>query len=293
MNASAAHHPVRGILYMMGALALFALLDTISKSLASRHPVAVVVWGRYFAHFLITLVVFLPRHGTALFKTRRPGLQVVRGMTLLGTTGAIVMAFQHMPLAEVTALVFVAPFLVMMLAVVFLGEKVAPWRWLPVVVGFSGVLLIARPSGSAFNVGVVSVLAGACCYAVYQILTRKLSAVDRSVTQLFYAALVGAATMCVLVPWFWVPGALDLRDWLMIGSLGVLGASSHLLMIMALRAAPATTLSPFTYAQLVWATLLGWLVFGDFPGSMSLAGMLIIVASGVVVAYSERFNRKA
>jgi len=292
MNAPAAHHPVRGIFYMMGALALFALLDTISKSLASRHPVAVVVWGRYFAHFLITLVVFLPRYGTELFKTARPGLQVVRGLMLAGTTGAVVTAFQHMPLAEVTALIFVAPFLVMILAVVFLGEKVSPWRWLPVALGFSGVLLIVRPSGGAFNIGVVFVLAGACCYAVYQVLTRKLSAVDRSVTQLFYTALVGAATMCVLLPWFWVPDALDLRDWLLIGSLGVLAASSHLLMIMALRAAPATTLSPFTYAQLVWATLLGWLVFGDFPDRQSLVGMLIIVASGVVVAYSERSRPK-
>ena len=130
------------------------------------------------------------------------------------------------------------------------------------------------------------VLLGAVCYAVYQVLTRKLSAVDRSVTQLACTALIGATTMCVLVPKYWVPGALDLRDWLLIGSLGVLAASGHLLMIMALRAAPATTLSPFTYAQLVWATLLGWLVFGAFPDRLSLVGMAIIVAAGVVVAYS-------
>lgn len=291
MNASAAYHPIRGILYMMGALALFALLDTVSKTLVSRHPVAVVVWGRYFAHFLITLVVFLPRYGTSLFKSARPGLQLVRGLTLVGTTGAVVAAFQHMPLAEVTALVFVTPFLVTILAVSFLGEKMPAWRWIPVIVGFSGVLLIARPSGNAFNIGVVFVLLGAVCYAVYQVLTRKLSAVDRSVTQLSYTALIGAATMCVLVPKYWVPGALDLRDWLLTASLGVLAASGHLLMIMALRAAPATTLSPFTYAQLVWATLLGWLVFGDFPDGLSLAGMGIIVASGVAVAYSERFGK--
>ncbi|BAL27409.1 DMT family transporter [Azoarcus sp. KH32C] len=292
MNASPAHHAVRGILYMMGALALFALLDTVSKTLASRHHVAVVVWGRYFAHFVITLAVFLPRYGTALFKSARPGLQVVRGLTLAGTTGAIVSAFQHMPLAEVTALVFVTPFLVSILAVSFLGEKMAAWRWIPVAVGFGGVLLIARPTGDAFNIGVVFVLLGACCYAVYQILTRKLAAVDRSATQLFYPALIGAAVTCVLLPRFWVPGAFDLRDWLLVGSLGVLAASGHFLMILALRAAPATTLGPFTYAQLVWATLLGWLVFGDFPDRLSLIGMSIIVASGVVVAYSERFNRK-
>ncbi|NMG74691.1 DMT family transporter [Aromatoleum diolicum] len=293
MNAPAAQHPVRGILYMMGALALFALLDTISKHLASRHPVAVVVWGRYFAHFLITLAVFLPRHGSELFHTARPGLQVVRGLMLVGTTGAVVMAFQRMPLAEVTALIFVTPFLVTLLAVTFLGEKMAAWRWLPVLAGFSGVLLIARPTGGSLNVGVLFVLAGACCYSVYQVLTRKLSAVDRSVSQLFYTALVGAVTMCVLLPWFWVPDALTTRDWLLIASLGMLAASSHLLMIMALRAAPATTLSPFTYAQLVWATLLGWLVFDDFPDQSSLFGMLIIVVSGIVVAYSERFTRKA
>lgn len=293
MNASAAHHPVRGILYVMGALALFALLDTVSKTLASRHPVAVVVWGRYFAHFVITLIAFLPRYGSELFKTAHPGLQVVRGLTLVGTTGAVVAAFQHMPLAEVTALVFVTPFLVTILAVNFLEERMPAWHWIPVIVGFSGVLLIARPTGNAFNIGVPLVLLGAACYAVYQVLTRKLSAVDHSVTQLAYTALIGAATMCVLLPKYWVPGAIDLRDWLLIGSLGVLGAGGHLLMIMALRAAPATTLSPFTYVQLVWATLLGWLVFGDFPDRLSLIGMAIIVASGVAVAYSERSSRNA
>jgi len=293
MNASAAHHPIRGILYLMGALALFALLDTVSKTLASRHPVAVVVWGRYFAHFLITVVAFMPRYGTGLFKSARPGLQLVRGLTLVGVTAGVVGAFQRMPLAEVTALVFVTPFLVMILAVSFLGEKMPAWRWIPVIVGFSGVLLIARPSGSDFNIGVVFVLLGAVCYAVYQVLTRKLSAVDRSVTQLAWTALIGAATTSLLLPKYWVPGALDLRDWLLIGSLGVLAAGGHLLMIMALRAAPATTLSPFTYAQLVWATLLGWLVFGDFPDRMSLIGMAIIVVSGVVVAYSERYGKKA
>lgn len=293
MNASAAHHPIRGILYLMGALALFALLDTVSKTLASRHPVAVVVWGRYFAHFLITVVAFLPRYGTGLFKSARPGLQLVRGLTLVGVTAGVVGAFQRMPLAEVTALVFVTPFLVMILAVSFLGEKMPAWRWIPVIVGFSGVLLIARPAGNDFNIGVLFVLLGAVCYAVYQVLTRKLSAVDRSVTQLAWTALIGAATTSLLLPKYWVPGALDLRDWLLIGSLGVLAAGGHLLMIMALRAAPATTLSPFTYAQLVWATLLGWLVFGDFPDRMSLIGMAIIVVSGVVVAYSERYGKKA
>lgn len=293
MNNPAAHHPIRGIVYMMGALALFALLDTVSKTLASRHPVAVVVWGRYFAHFVITVIAFLPRYGPGLFKSARPGLQLVRGLTLVGVTAGVVSAFQHMPLAEVTALVFVTPFLVTILAVSFLGEKMPAWRWIPVVVGFSGVLLIARPSGGAFNIGVVYVLLGAACYAAYQVLTRKLSAVDRSVTQLSWTALIGAATTTVLLPKYWVPGALDLHDWLLIGSLGVLAAGGHLLMIMALRAAPATTLSPFTYAQLVWATLLGWLVFGDFPDRLSLLGMGIIVASGVVVAYSERFGRRA
>ncbi|NMG32333.1 DMT family transporter [Aromatoleum evansii] len=293
MNAPAAHHPIRGILYLMGALALFALLDTVSKTLASRHPVAVVVWGRYFAHFVITLLVFFPRYGTGLFKSARPGLQVMRGLTLVGVTAGVIAGFQRMPLAEVTALVFVTPFLVMILAVSFLGEKMPAWRWIPVIVGFLGVLLIARPSGNAFNIGVVFVLLGAACYAVYQVLTRKLSAADRSVTQLAWTSLIGAVTTSLLLPQYWVPGALDLRDWLLIGSLGVLAASGHLLMIMALRAAPATTLSPFTYAQLVWATLLGWLVFGDLPDGLSLTGMGIIVASGVVVAYSERFSRKA
>jgi len=293
MNASAAPHPLRGILYLMAALALFSLLDTISKTLASRHPVGVVVWGRYFVHFLVTLAVFLPRYGTELFKTRSPAQQMIRGLTLVLTTGMVVAAFQRLPLAEVTALVFVSPFLVMILAMSFLDERVSRWRWLPVGVGFLGVLLIVRPGGGASGEGALLALGGAACYAVYQVLTRKLSATDRSMVQLFYTALVGAAAMCALLPWFWVPGAIDVVDAALIASLGLIAAGSHLLMIMALRAAPATTLSPFMYAQLVWAMLLGWAVFGELPDTVSLLGMLIIVGSGVVVAYSERLNRKA
>lgn len=136
------------------------------------------------------------------------------------------------------------------------------WRWSPITVGFSAVLLIAHPSGNAFNIGVLYVL-------------------------------LGAATMRLLLPKYWVRGEIDLRDWLLIGSLGVLAACGYLLMIMALRAAPATTLSPFTYARLVWATLLGWLVFGDFPDRSSHIGMTIIIGSDVVVAHSERFDRKS
>lgn len=283
-------NPARGIALMMGALALFALLDALSKGLAARHPVPVVVWGRYFMHFLVTLLVFLPRHGVALFHTPHPGLQLVRGLMLVTTSAMVVMAFQRMPLAEVTALIFIAPLLLTILAVKFLGERMPAWQWLPVTLGFSGVLFIVRPSGDFFGPGAFLALGGACAYSVYQLLTRKLSAVERSATQSFYTALIGTMVLSVALPWFWVPGAIGWRDGLLIASLGLIAAFSHLLLIMAFRVTPASILSPFTYAQLVWAMLFGWILFDDLPDGTSLIGMAIIVGAGVVVAYAERLK---
>ncbi len=284
--------PLRGILLMMGALALFALLDTLSKGLTASHPVPVIVWGRYAVHFLITLLVFMPRHGLGLFRSHRPGLQVLRGLMLVMTTALVVLSFRQLPVAEVTALIFVTPLLVTVLAVKFLGERMLPLQWLAIGVGFCGVLLIVRPSGALMGSGALLVLAAAGCYSVYQVLTRKLSAGDHSATQLLYTALVGTVAMSIVLPWHGLPVSLGLVDALQIGSLGLIAAVSHLLLIMAFRAAPATTLSPFSYAQLAWATLFGWIAFGDLPDGASSAGMGIIAASGLGVAYLERRKRE-
>ena len=283
-----AQHPLRGIALFMLALMLFASLDATSKYLAAFFAVPLLVWARYVVHFLLMLVFVAPSMRAELVRTANLKLQVVRALALLATTGSGMAAFRVMPLAEATAVVFLAPLLVTLLAGPFLGERIGAGRWVAVVVGFAGVLLIARPGGALNLAGVLWALAGAACYAAYQLLTRRLSHAEHPLTLLFYTALVGTAVMSLALPWFWFEFAPAPRQWLMIASLGVYGGVGHFILIRAFRLAPASTLTPFGYTQLIWAGLLGWMVFGHIPDAMSTAGMAVIAASGLWLALGER-----
>ncbi|MBE7422675.1 MAG: DMT family transporter [Zoogloeaceae bacterium] len=283
-----AQRPLRGILLFMLALMLFALLDATSKHLSASFAVPLLVWARYTLHFAIMLVFVAPSMRLQLVSTDNLALQVVRALALVGTTGFAMMAFRSMPLAEATAVLFLAPLLVTLLAGPFLHERIGAGRWAAVLVGFAGVLLIARPGGALNLAGVLWALAGAACYAAYQLLTRRLSHAEHPLTLLFYTALVGTAVMSLALPWFWFEFAPAPRQWLMIASLGVYGGVGHFILIRAFRLAPASTLTPFGYTQLIWAGLLGWMVFGHIPDAMSTAGMAVIAASGLWLALGKR-----
>jgi drug/metabolite transporter (DMT)-like permease len=286
--SATAQHPLRGIALFMLAVMLFALLDATSKHLSASFAVPLLVWARYMLHFVIMLVFVGPSMRLQLVKTDNLALQVVRALTLAGTTGFAMMALSTMPLAEATAVLFLAPMLVTLFAGPMLGERIGAGRWAALVVGFAGVLLIARPGGALNLAGTLWALAGACCYAIYQILTRRLSHAEHPLTLLFYTALVGTAVMSLSLPWFWFEFSPEPLQWLMIASLGVYGGVGHFILIRAFRLAPASTLTPFGYTQLIWAALLGWLVYGHLPDAMSSAGMAIIAAAGLWLALGER-----
>lgn len=280
--------PLRGILLFMLALMLFALLDATSKHLTASFAVPLLVWARYTLHFVIMLVFVAPSMRSQLVRTDNLALQVVRALALVGTTGFAMMAFRSMPLAEATAVLFLAPLLVTLLAGPCLGERIGTGRWAAAVAGFAGVLLIARPGGALNLAGVLWALAGAACYAAYQLLTRRLSHAEHPLTLLFYTALVGTAAMSLALPWFWFEFPPSPLQWLMIASLGVYGGVGHFILIRAFRLAPASTLTPFGYTQLIWAGLLGWLVYGHIPDMPTAAGMAVIAASGLWLALGER-----
>jgi drug/metabolite transporter (DMT)-like permease len=283
-----AQHPLRGILLFMLALMLFALLDATSKHLTATFAVPLLVWARYALHFVIMLVFVAPSMRLQLVRTDNLALQVVRALALVGTTGFAMMAFRSMPLAEATAVLFLSPLMVTLLAGPFLHERIGAGRWMAVVVGFAGVLLIARPGGALNLAGFLWALAGATCYAAYQLLTRRLSHAEHPLTLLFYTALVGTAVMSLALPWFWFEFSPAPLQWLMIASLGFYGGVGHFILIRAFRLAPASTLTPFGYTQLVWAGLLGWLAFGHVPDLLSAAGMAVIAAAGLWLALGER-----
>lgn len=283
-------HPqaLRGIALFLVALLLFATLDATAKHLAATYPVPMLVWARYTFHFLLMLALLGPSLRGRLVQTRRPVIQVVRALMLVATTGFGIAALSRMPLAETTAIVFITPLLVTLLAVPLLGERVSAGRLLAVLAGFAGALLIARPGGGLSAAGVALALVAAASYSVYQILTRKIAPMESAVTMVFYTALVGAAVMTLGLPWYWSGPLPDLGDALLICSLGIYGGTGHFLLTRAFRVAPASTLSPLLYVQLLWATALGWLVFGQLPDASSAAGMLVVAASGLFIALAER-----
>ncbi len=283
----AAKHPFHGVLLMLLALFFFAALDATAKHLVLTFALPLLVWARFTLHCLLMVVFLAPSMRGKLLATKRPLIQVIRALLLLGVSLFALAALRLMPLAETTAILYVTPLLVVLLSGPFLGERVSLRRWASVATGFAGALLIARPGGALSGLGILFSLAAALCYSVYQIQTRQLSSTESAVTMLFYTALTGTVAMSLALPWFWSGPMPSPEQALLIASLGISGGAGHFLLTRAFRHTPASTLSPLMYVQLIWATLLGWQLFGQFPDRLSILGMLAIAGSGLSIALSE------
>lgn len=269
---------LHGALLFLTAIFLFAVLDATAKHLTAFFAVPLIVWARYAGHLVIMLVGVAPKMGRAIVVTQRPWLMTLRGLLLAGATLFIFLAFRTLPLAETTALTFIAPLLVALLAGPLLGEKVRCATWLATLAGFAGVLLIARPGGAMTGIGVAYALCAALCNANYYILTRKLASSEPPMRQLFHSALVGTLASSLVLPLYWTE-AMPLPtpgQALLIATLGLYGFLAHFLLIRALHETPVSTLSPLQYVQLIWTVLLGWIVFGHLPDLPATLGMLVI-----------------
>jgi len=280
--------PARGIALLLLGTVFFVLLDATAKHLARQWPVPLLVWIRYTTHCALMVVLLGPRLGHRLLATGRPGRQVVRALLLLATTLCIMTALGRMPLAETTAVAFAAPVIVVILARPLLGERVGPLRWVAAAVGFAGVLLIARPGGGLSPAGLAWAGAGAVFLALYQILTRQLSTSENPLTMLFYTALLGSLAMTPWLPWAWGGPRPDGLELALLLAMGVFGGTGHFLLIRAFREAPASLLSPISYAQLPIAALFGWLAFHHTPAPEAFLGMAVIAAAGVLLAWDSR-----
>ena len=265
----------------MLATLLFALHDAASKYLLAFFAVPLLVWARYLVHLLLMLVTAVPSMGHAIYRSENTGLLVVRALALIAVSLLFQYALKQLPLAETTAIFFVTPLLVALLAGPLLGEKVRRASWVASLAGFGGVLLIARPGGGAAGAGVAYALAGAACNAFYHVLTRKLAASEPPLRQLFYTALIGCAASSLFVPASWTGVMPTAPQALLIASLGVFAAVGHLLLTRALHETPASTLAPVLYVQLIWAMLLGLALFDHWPDLPTTAGMLVIGAASL------------
>ena len=283
----AGHVPPSAILLIVGAVACFSLLDSIVKFLATRYSVPMLVWARYAVQAIAIVLWLGPTMRSQLLHTRQLRLQLARGAILLVSSLLFFNALKYLPLAEATAINYTTPTLVILLSVVVLKERMTPPRWAFVAAGLAGMLLIVRPSAAILHSGALLALGAAGFYATFQIMTRKLSAEDPRVT-LFYSALCGTVLLTLVLPFVDQPAEMPWLHIALVGIMGVLGTAGHFLFILAFRNAPASGLTPFTYMQIVWATLLGWGVFGHFPDAAALAGMAIIAGSGLLLAWHER-----
>jgi len=276
-----------GIALMCGAVATFACLDATAKYLNGHMDTLEVVWARYTGAFLWAFAFSNPLTRPGLLKTRRPVLQVVRSGLLLGSTVFNFLAFRYLQLDQALSILFSVPFMVAALAGPMLGEWIGWRRWTAILVGFTGVLLVMRPGPAGFDPAVLLSFGSAVCYTLYGITTRLLARSDSNETTLFYTNLVGVVVMLPVVLFVWTTPASPWIAFLMI-MIGALGSFGHYLLIAGHRLAPASILSPFMYTQLVWAVMLGYLVFDQLPDRWTLAGAGVVIASGLYILNRER-----
>lgn len=274
----------RGIVWMLVSILLASMMDAISKYLSQSYPVFQIVWARYLFQALPVMVVLGPRL-PVLVRTRRMGIQLLRSAMLLGATITFIFGLKEIPLAEASTILFLAPLIVTALSVPLLREQVGARRWMAVLVGFAGAVIVIRPGAGIFQGWAFFPLATAFLYALYMITTRQLSRTDSSLTTLVYTASVGALLMSAIVPFDWVQP--DFEGWTLMILLGALGGANHFALILAFRAAPAAVISPLEYSRLIWATSFGFVLFGDLPDVWAIAGAALIVVSGLYVYSRE------
>ena len=283
-SARAAPSALAGILFLVVAVACFAVLDTTVKYIGATVSVVVSVWFRYAFQALATSAIMLPRNSRQLLRTAHPRFQFLRGLLLTGISALAFLSLQHMAVGAFTAIVMTVPLVVTLLAAVFLKERVSALRWLLVVGGFVGTLLIVRPGGAVLGWASLLPLGLVLMYAWFQILTSQMARTENPLTMHFYTGWVGALLSSLALPLFWsvLPDAKTLA---LLSLIGLMGTVGHFLLILAFARAPASTLTPFLYTQIGFAMLGGWLVFGHVPGSWELGGIALIVLCGASASW--------
>lgn len=272
---------------MCGAVATFSCLDTTAKYLLTYMDSLQVLWARYTFAFVLAVIYLNPFKHPGIMVTQRPALQIGRSMLLLGSSAFNFFVVKYLQLDEALAILFVTPFMVALLSGPILGEKVGMHRWIAIGVGFLGVLVVLRPGSGGMHPAAFLSLCGAVCYTLYAIVTKLLARTDSTETTTFYANMVGAVVMAPIVLFVWTTPPNLFIGFLM-AILGFFGGFGHYLLVCGHRLAPASTLSPFIYTQMIWTSTLGFLVFGDIPHKWTVVGSAIVIGSGLYLLHQER-----
>lgn len=292
-----ASRPVMGIAFLIASSWALSALDASGKWLMGAGVSLVVLcWVRYLVHLILVCLLVVPVKGRKVFHSVRPVAQVQRGLIMLLATLSFFTTLQYLPQAEATAINFLAPLIMLALAPWLLNEPPKMSRWLAAGAGFLGVLIIIRPDAGLHPVGTLLGLLTACVFAGQYLATRRV-ALDDPFTTLIWSGAVGTLglTLALMfaVPEAWqILQALSGWHWFILLATGFWGAAGHLMQIQAYRCAPASLLAPFLYLQIISASTLGWLIWGQFPDPLTWLGIAVICASGVTIGVIEWRGRK-
>ena len=290
LHADSASNRLVGIGLISATYLLFTLLDGSAKWLVQSVPVLVVVWLRFLTHTLIASALLFPMRGLVLVRTQHLRWHLARGLMFCAMTGMNFWALQTLQLTVTASIFFMVPILVALLSAPLLGEKLDAKRWAAILVGFAGVLVIVRPGSEAFHPAMLLSLVNAVLYAFFNMMTRKLAAYDPPETIQFLPAVVATLVLApfALAAWESPHGWFE---WLLLCLMGVFGGTGHYLLAMAHRYAPASTLAPFLYQQILYMAIFGYLVFGSVPDTAVWIGAAIVIASGLYLFSRERRAR--
>ncbi|MEM6668472.1 MAG: DMT family transporter [Pseudomonadota bacterium] len=295
VDAANADHRVRGVVLMICAMLFIPGIDAIAKLLADRVPAVQISWSRFFFQTLYIAPIILLTIGPAAMRAKNPPVVILRGVLIAAATLFFFTSLRYLPLAEAIAIFFVEPLLLTVLSAIFLRERIGWRRILAVIVGLGGAQLIIQPSFAEVGWPALLPLGAAATFAVYLLLTKTLAASERPLTLHLWAGIAGTAALGIAMGVGVVTGVESFTpvwpsagDWLFLALLGAIATAAHFLVVIAFGLAPASLLAPFQYLEIVSATLLGYLIFNDFPGPQTWAGIAIIIGAGGFVLWRER-----
>ena len=280
---------MKAIVFNLLAWVMLPIMDGIAKYLSADLPVLQITWGRYFFTVVFTLPVMFFLFRKNLVWTSEPKLQILRGLLLLIANVCFFYSISIISLAKALTLAFIAPLVVTTFSPFFLGENVGYKRWLAVVIGFFGSLVVIRPGFVEINLASFAALGTGIMYGFYLIITRKLSKSDNPLLTLLLTGVVGAIIISLMMPFVWVSPTLN--QWSLMAAVGVFACIGHFFLILSLKYADASKLAPFSYFEIITNIIIGYYFFSDFPDNWTFLGLFIIVASGIYIARREVYHK--
>lgn len=276
---------LRGIALMLAAFALFPITDSLAKHLSATYPLPQTVF--FIAVFALVPVVglALATGGPRQLATRRPGVQAARAVLGLGVGYGAFFAFSHMPIADAYAILFASPVIIAALSATVLRERIDLARWIAILAGFGGVLVMLRPSAAVIDRGALGALGSALCYAVSALVVRRMGRGETAASFPFYSNLLAVAALAPTLPYLFVPPTPG--DFALLALAGMASGCALICLLNAFRLAPSPVVAPFQYTEILWGVVIGYAAFGDVPDGELLLGAAVVVASGLYLLRRE------